>query len=240
MQPAITDVPRLDEVDADGAIRETAEKINVGGSTRLQALRAAVVGGGALLGGGALMAAIPSAASAATTSMSTKAQLASDIGILNFALTLEYLESEFYVQAYDKANLPGQIKTGGLKDFCYVVRAHELAHAKVLKSVITKLGGKPVAKPKFNFGKAVTDKDVFLKTAVKLEDTGVMAYQGQAGNIHTKSLLAAALMIHPIEARHASWARALAGLNPAPASFNPSLTKNQVLGVVKSTGFIVG
>jgi hypothetical protein len=64
------------------------------------------------------------------------------------------------------------------------------------------------------------------------------AYQGQAPFIKSSAVFKAAISIHPVEARHAAWIRNLAGQNPAPAAFNPVLTKDQVLAAVGATGFI--
>ena len=75
-------------------------------------------------------------------------------------------------------------------------------------------------------------------TAITLEDTGVQAYQGQAAFIKSQAVFKAAISIHPVEARHAAWIRQLAHQNPAPAAFNPSMTKSQVLAAVAGTGFI--
>ena len=82
-------------------------------------------------------------------------------------------------------------------------------------------------------------EDVFRATAIALEDTGVSAYAGQAPLIDNTAILKAALSIHSVEARHAAWIRNIAGQIPAPNAFDPALTKQQVLDIVASTGFIV-
>ncbi len=55
-----------------------------------------------------------------------------------------------------------------------------------------------------------------------LEDTGVEAYQGQAGNIRAHPVLAAAIAIHPVEARHAAWIRDISGQSPRPDGVQPA------------------
>ncbi len=84
----------------------------------------------------------------------------------------------------------------------------------------------------------------FLKTAMVLEDTGVSAYAGAAPMIANKKTLSAALSVHSVEARHAAWVRNIIGKGgsplPAPAAFDPALTKAQVLKAVTGTGFITG
>jgi hypothetical protein len=220
----------LEDVDSDGAIQETAEAVDP--TTRAAFLKKAGLGGAAVLGGGAVMGMLPSIASAAVP--------ASDIAILNFALTLEYLEAEFYAQA--KANNVGN-GNGDLVSFVNVVAVHEAAHVSFLKNA---LGAKAVAKPRFDFKDTVTDQKKFQATAQVLEDTGVMAYLGQAGNIKSKKILAAAGSILPVEARHAAWIRDINsafkgnGPSPAPAAFQGAKTKGQILAAVKGTGFIVG
>ncbi|MHB8649381.1 MAG: ferritin-like domain-containing protein [Gaiellaceae bacterium] len=222
----------MEELDQDGAIREAAEK--VGGDTRAAFLKKAGIGAGAVLGGGALMGALPSIASAGVA--------ASDVAILNFALTLEYLEATFYAQA--KANKVGG-SNADLSAFINIVAGHESAHVAFLRGA---LGKAAVGKPKFDFKDTVTNQAKFQATAQVLEDTGVMAYLGQAGNIKSKKILAAAGSVLSVEARHAAWIRDInsqshnPGVNPspAPAAFQGSRTKGQILAAVKATGFIVG
>ena len=101
------------------------------------------------------------------------------------------------------------------------------------------LGNAAVKRPTFAFGAAVKNASAFATTAVKLEDTGVMAYQGQAPFIRSQDVFKAAISIHPVEARHAAWIRNItAGYEPAPSAFNPALTKEAVLSAVTATGFI--
>jgi hypothetical protein len=220
----------LEDVDCDGAIRETAERVD--SNTRAAFLKKAGIGGAAIVGGASVVGALPSLAFGAGFP-------ASDIAILNFALTLEYLEAEFYAQG--KKNNVGN-GNGDLTAFVNTVAAHEAAHVAFLRSA---LGRKAVAKPTFEFRDTVTNQQKFQATAQVLEDTGVAAYLGQAGNIKSKKILAAAASILPVEARHAAWIRdinsSFKGTSPvpAPAAFQASKTKAQILAAVKGTGFIV-
>jgi CMP-2-keto-3-deoxyoctulosonic acid synthetase len=104
----------------------------------------------------------------------------------------------------------------------------------------TSLGSAAVKHPTFDFGSATRSQSAFTATAIKLEDTGVMAYQGQAPFIKSQDVFKAAISIHPVEARHAAWIRQIAHQSPAPVAFNPALTKDQVLAAVTATGFIKG
>lgn len=136
-------------------------------------------------------------------------QVPTDVnGVLNYALTLEYLEAEFYTKAVATSGLiPSGAPTGAIT----TIRNHENAHVDFLKSV---LGNNAVSKPDFDFtaGGAFPDVwsnyDTFLALAQAFEDTGVRAYKGQAGILKgNQTVLTAALQIHSVEARHASHIR---------------------------------
>jgi hypothetical protein len=223
----------LDRIDRDGAIGEAAEA--VAGDTRLDFLRRAGLTGGALVSGGAILGALaPATALAAGTPPASFGK--GDIGILNYALTLEYLERAFYVQA--TAN--NVASTPQLQGFLKTTTRDEKAHVAFLKS---HLGSKAVAEPKFDFGDTVKDEATFAATAYVLENTGVHAYLGQAGNIKTPAYLLAAASIVTIEARHAGAIGLY--LKPTPDEIAPNgpfdngYTAAKVLKAVKATGFIV-
>jgi len=148
-----------------------------------------------------------------------------DVDILNFALTLEYLEADFYKQA-QKLSLKGQYKSLA-KDF----GDHESQHVDALTATIKKLGGKPAKMPTFAFGMK-TEKD-FAKLAITLEDTGVSAYNGAAPMIKSMEVLGAAGSIVQVEARHAAAVRHAAGGPAAPNAFDPTLSEDEVLKAVQ-------
>ena len=218
----MSDLITLESLDADGAIRETAAAVD--GDTRADFMKKAAVGGGALIGGGVLLSGFPGIA------MGARPSKKQDVAILNFALTLEYLEAAFYNQA-----VKNNILTGEVLATTKIVQAHENTHVKTLKGV---LKGAAVKKPRFDFKNTVTDPDVFLDTAVVLEDTGVAAYSGQAPRVKQRAVLAAAASILAVEARHASRFRALNGQNFAPKAFDPAKSMRQILRAVNKTGFI--
>ena len=213
------------EIDRDGALEEAVAKL--AGDSRAGFLRKAALGGGALLAGSGLLGALPDAASGQAPK--------SDVDILNFALTLEFLEAEFYTEATRKGRFQG--KPGR---FARVVGAHERAHVAFLRKA---LGRAAVAKPTFDFKGTTESAAKFVPTAQTLEDTGVAAYLGQVGNIKTKAILQAAGSIATVEARHAAWIREIRGnsasLLPAPRAFDGARTKAQILAAVRGTGFIV-
>jgi serine-rich repeat adhesion-like glycoprotein len=150
----------------------------------------------------------------------------SDVEILNFALTLEYLESTFYEEAKSRAKASGE-----LKSLVNLLAKDEQQHVEALEGTIKKLGGKPVAKPKFDFPYNGTSG--FLKLAQTFEDTGVSAYNGAAPMIKSKEVLAAAGSIVQVEARHAAAIRLQNSEEPAPAAFDTPLDEKQVLKAVE-------
>jgi hypothetical protein len=225
----------LDEVDVDGAIRESAAAVS--GDTRSGFIKKAGLGAGALIGGGTLLSALaPDALAAAQHGRPPASFGRGDIGILNYALTLEYLEAAFYNGA-TAANLP--LNAQGAV-FLQTVTKDENEHVRFLKKA---LGSKAVKEPKFDFKGANTNVETFMATAEVLENTGVHAYSGQALNIKTAAYVKAALSILTIEARHASVIGLLNGskgmLTPTGA-FDTPYTAAKVLAAVKGTGFITG
>jgi hypothetical protein len=226
----------LHSIDTDGAIAEThaaAQEAIDSGDTRMSFLRKGALAGGAAISGGAILGALlPGTALAAQVGRPPASFGAGDIGILNYALTLEYLESSFY-NAAAKNNIAKGDKL--LSAILKTTVADENAHVKFLKSA---LGSKAAPKPKFGFGKAVTDKATFAATAYVLENTGVHAYLGQAGNITTPAYLLAAASIVTVEARHSGAIGLYLGKPIAPSTRDTGYTAAKVLAAVKGTGFI--
>ena len=155
-----------------------------------------------------------------------------DVAILNYALTLEYLQSAFYTEVERIGAL-----TGETARLARIVGNHERAHVRMLLGV---LGSRAVAKPSFDFHGATDSQTAFVRTAVAFEDLGVAAYKGQAPRIASPAYLQAALAIHATEARHAAWIRRIAGILPAQSAFDQPATAAHVGQVVSSTHFIVG
>jgi len=188
------------------------------------------------MGSGALLAALTPAGAMAAGKGRPPAKFGKgDIGILNYALTLEYLEAAFYNEATANKVASGAQESAFLKR----VTADENAHVAFLKKA---LGSKAVAAPKVDFGDA-TSKAKWLPTSMLLENTGVKAYGGQALNIADPAYITAALSIWAIEARHASIAGLLVkptskNISPDGGAFNDTLTADQVLKAVEGTGFL--
>jgi rubrerythrin len=148
-----------------------------------------------------------------------------DVEILNFALTLEYLEAAFYERALDQVDLGSETT-----EFAQTILGDENEHVAALAKTIKSLGGKPVAAPMVEF--PFSDEAAFLELAQTLEDTGVAAYDGAAPAIKSKELLATAGSIVQVEARHAARIRSARNEPPAPDAFDPTLTQQQVLKAV--------
>jgi rubrerythrin len=232
----------LETVDASGAIREAADDatsmLEKTGDTRLDFFKKAGMAGGAVMGGGALLSALaPTTALAGAFEKGGRPPNAfgpGDIGIFNYALTLEYLESAFYNQATANGFATGQTAVV-LKR----TTEDENVHVATLKKV---LGSKAVKEPTFEFGTTTSNEAEFLATAYALENTGVHAYLGQGFNIQNPAYLKAALTIVTVEARHAG-AFGLLALNSAHAispqgAFDDPWKAKRVLNAVRGTHFI--
>ena len=227
----MSDVISVELLDSRTAVSEALDESRA--NTRADFFRKAIVGGGTFAAGGLLITGLPSIALGQKSA-------SQDAEILNFALLLEYLESEFYIEAVDRGALSGETL-----EFARVVRDHEVAHVEFLR---TALGSSARAKPQFDFKGTTSDADQFRATSVVLEDTGVAAYNGQGTRLRRRTLPAAASIVS-VEARHAAWIRRIVGKPgygnraanyPAPAVLDPALTQRQVEEAVGSTGFIQG
>ncbi|MBA3659260.1 MAG: ferritin-like domain-containing protein [Gemmatimonadales bacterium] len=195
------------------------EAIEPGAQARVVSRREAIrsgAGASSVLVAGLAMTSVPFALAALARDGYAQAAAPSIVDVLNFALTLEYLEDEFY-----RTGLAGAVAaTLSPAELTAIqqISKHETAHVQFLTAVIPSLGGTPAAKPTFDFtaGGAFSDvfsnRVTFLAVAQTFEDTGVRAYKGQAGNVASNdAVLTAALQIHSVEARHASQVRRLRG-----------------------------
>jgi len=169
-----------------------------------------------------------------TTTRVWAAAAQGDLDILNFALTLEYLEADFYKQG----NASGIITDAKAKAIFTLIGSDEAAHVEALMGTITKLGGTPVTKPTVKYPDATfKDYTTFAKTAKVFEEVGVGAYLGQAGGITDPTILQAAAGIFGVECRHAALVGKLLGLPPEGGIYQGATetakTKDDVLAAVK-------
>ena len=192
--------------------------------TRKAALEAGAVALGGVLVGGLVLG---EHADPALSRPSAK----QDAEILNFALLLEQLQVAFYAESLAHGRLRGQ-----WRQFAQVVAAQEQAHRKFVESA---LGSQARQPPRFRFGEATRDPAKFSAAAIALEDTALAAYNGQGPNL-TASALGAAARIVSVEARHAAWARVLAGQTPAPQAADPPATEAEARAALKQSGLLHG
>jgi rubrerythrin len=151
---------------------------------------------------------------------------------LNYALTLEYLETAFYEEVAKSGLFKGE-ELAVLKKF----GSEEKQHVEALHGTVMKLGGKPAPKPKTEF--PLKDAKSVAELAGTVENLGAAAYLGQAGNIQSPEVLAAALSIHSVEARHAATLNTLLKLSITPdGAFGEPADVATVLKSVEP--FIVG
>jgi rubrerythrin len=194
--------------------------IKVHGTTRQAFLMRSTLAAGAAYG------------ALSTTGLITQALAQSgggDVDILNFALTLEYLETDFYTRAAKQVKGLSSYESRLTRE----LRDNEAAHVDALVATIKKLGGKPAAKPTFDFGGAFGSRAAYLKTANTLEDTGVSAYNGAAPMISSVEVLSAAGSIVQVEARHAAMIRLVREKAPAPVAFDKASAMDTVMAAVK-------
>jgi hypothetical protein len=229
------DDSRLEEPQQSPAL----ERLATDPSDRKRFLKA--VGGTGAAGAFALFLAAcgRSSSSSSSSTGSTSAQQATpagtvtemfgkgDLGILGYALTLEYLETQFYADAVKSGKLSGKALAVA-KEF----GSEESQHVAALKAAINKLGGTPPPKPVGKF--PLKDQASILKLAATVENLGANAYLGQAGNIKSPEVLGAALSIHTVEARHASVLNTVTGMDITPdGAFAKPATAAEVLKAVK-------
>jgi hypothetical protein len=171
-----------------------------------------------------------SSKSAATATAATTASSSSstgDIAILNYALTLEYLESEFYSKVI-AASLFG----GKVGELLQKFGSQEDSHVTALKAAVTKLGGTPVEDPHGKFPIKSAAQVALL--AYTVENLGAAAYLGQAAKIQSPEVLASALAIHSVEARHAATLGTLVKKSVTPqGAFATPAEMSTVLAAVK-------
>ncbi len=210
-EPELPDGFDLEQLDRDGALAEAGLLSRAGFLTA-----AATAGAGVALG------ALPALADAKVGRR--------DAAVLNYALNLEYLQASFYSEAERTKGL-----TGDARRAARVVGAVERAHVSAFRDL---LGRRAIKRPRYDFQGVTEENGAFLKTAVAFEDLAVAAYKGEAAKLRSPDVLASALGIHTVEARHAAWMRYLNGVQPAANAFDEPKTRKEIDRVVVATGFI--
>ena len=200
--------------------------------TRIMSRRRLMAGGAGLFGGAMALGLTARGGGfglSSTFAQDDESPFADDIEVLNYALTLEHLETAFYRDGAGLYDLGIDGYGNNIGDFMAQIGAHEAEHVAVLTTVITDLGGEPVAEATYDFGH--TDAASFLATAAALENTGVSAYDGAGQYLEDAGLLTAAGSIVAVEARHASYLNLITGEAPAPAAFEQAKTPAEILEI---------
>jgi hypothetical protein len=169
---------------------------------------------GGTTGAGALLAACGDEGGGMSSTTSSDEQMASqfgegDVGIVNYALTLEYLEAAFYADVVKSG-----LFSGPEQALIEQIGKAEQAHVAALTAAVKKLGGTPASEPKAQF--PLDDAKSVLQLAATVENLGAAAYLGAAAHIESPEILASALAIHSVEGRHAAVLNTLVGMDPTP------------------------
>jgi rubrerythrin len=161
---------------------------------------------------------------------------ASDVEIANYALTLEYLESDFYARA-----VANKLFLGRRLHILETFAEQEARHVEALETSVGKLGGRTPQRPRAAF--SFRNSTVVLKIAQRVENLAAAAYLGQADQVRSKELLALLLSIHSVEARHATALNIELGKSATPTgAFARGASMDQVIDVLKhaESFFVVG
>jgi Ferritin-like domain len=211
-------MPSLEQLDTDGALRETFDAIE--GSTRRDFLWKGAIGGAGFL------TALATPAWAKTPAPSKK----NDTLILRFGLTFEHLQAQFYTEG---------LRIGGFtaetKRWARVIGAHERAHVQIIRHA---LGAKAIPSPFFNYHGVTEDELAFTKTAVAMEDLTTALLIGVMPVMESPALSAALFSLLTVEARHAAWVRHDRGLLPVASPFDEPKSITEVNRLVASTHFM--
>ena len=216
-----------------------------GNDSRRSFLSKSALAGGALLtlGGGAGVA-LADEHTMDDTTASFDDVPGTDIDVLNYALSLEHLESAFYDEAlntfdpsaFGNAEMLSDFDEGVVYSYVETLAEHERQHVEALSGAIELLGGDPVQPAGYEFGFETVEE--FLSIAATLENTGVAAYAGAAPYVESPDLLSTALSIHSVEARHAAVLNSVNGASPFPDVYDPASSQSTVLEAI--TPFLEG
>jgi rubrerythrin len=182
--------------------------------TRAQLLVRAAIGGGALAAG-------PLAARAV-------ADIKDDVGLLEYLLSLEYVQSGLYRDALKAISLSDDVAR-----LARELRDEEVEHVDALRATIEEAGGRPPERLPLEFGDALASEAAFLKLANTLEDTAVSAYNGAAPRLESREFLAVFASIAQVEARHAALVRLVREKPPAPLAFDKASNRQAVRTAIR-------
>jgi len=238
----------IDQLGPALAPSESPERLD----SRAAFLRKLGLGAGVVVGGGLLLG----RSGTAFAGHGPPDASVMDADILQYALTLEYLEASFYTQALGGQGTAGvpassakfsrgaingsrlfKIFGGRIRSTAYgylsAIRNHEVAHVNFLRAGLTAAGATPVPPATFNFSTGLGSVGAFLKTAQLLENTGVMAYDGAIRYIDTGDFLQAGAQIATVEARHAAYLNLINRSSPFPSAFDTGKKPSEILAAAK-------
>jgi rubrerythrin len=178
-----------------------------------------LVAGGTALAGGVVLGGVATGDAAELSPRDARA--------LQLILLVEYTENAFYREAIERDALQGELRV-----FARQVAAQERQHLDFVRKA---LGGQADPRPRFDFGAATREPKAFAETAAELEDLAVAAYNGQATNVSSATLAAAATVVS-VEARHAAWIRSISGDPPAPDATDTPQSADDVLQGLEEIG----
>ena len=210
----------LEDLDRDGVLQESIDALY--GPTRAELLRSAVVGGGALL-----------AALAVPPATGAEISRANDVRVFQYALNFEYLQATFYTETEQAGTVAAMNQPKAV--WARTLGAHERAHVRIIKDVLGEAAGK---KPFFDFQGNTETEERFTRTAVAMEDLTTALLTGVTPTLKSRPLVAAAFSLLTVEARHAAWARHLAGIVPVLDAVDAPKPVAEVDRIVASTRFI--
>ncbi len=182
--------------------------------TRAQLIVRAAVAGGALAAG-------PLAARAL-------ADIKDDLEMLEYLLTLEYVQSGLYRDAIQETALSSDVQR-----LASELRDQEVEHVDALRATIEEAGGTPPERVPLEFGPAIASEAAFLKLANTLEDTAVSAYNGAAPRLESREFMAVFASIAQVEARHSALVRLVRDKPPAPLAFDKASNRQDVRTAIR-------
>ena len=147
-----------------------------------------------------------------------------DLEILNYILTLEYVQSSLYRDALQEVpDLSEDIRRLATE-----LRDIEVEHVDALRATVADAGERPRDRVKTDFGEELRSEAAFLKLANTIEDTAVSAYAGATPQFASADYVAAFASIAQVEARQAALIRLARDKPPAPLPLDKASIRGAV------------